>query len=100
MKSLNEYIKRVAAKVVIANLLENFQDTWKKVNKNPDRFKCVTDPFIRRHLSVGANSHDISKLREIILEATDGAITLTNDGTNWSTKRKPETRPESIKPLR
>jgi hypothetical protein len=100
MKSLNEYIKRVALTIVTADLLDNFKDTWKKVNKDPARFKRVTDPFILRHLGVNANPQDISKLREIVLEATDGAITLTNDGNNWSTKKKPETRPESIKPLR
>jgi hypothetical protein len=100
MKSLNDYIKRVALNVVVADLLENFQDTWKKVNKDPARFKQVTDPFIKRHLPTDAHPQDISKLREIILEVTDGAITLTNDGINWSTKKKPESVPQSVKPLR
>ncbi len=88
MNSLTNTIKRFAELLVFANLIDNFKDTWKKMEKDPDRFKQATDPFIKRYLETHTSVKDINEVRNAIHKATEEEITLSFDRGKWTTKPK------------
>jgi hypothetical protein len=88
MKFIYEPIRKFAELLVIADLVDNFKDTWEKMGKNPEEFQRITDPFIKRYLDTHVSAKDISELRKAILKATNEEVTLSFEKGKWTTKPK------------
>jgi hypothetical protein len=84
MISVSGFLRRLSLNLVLANLTDNFREAWEKSGRDINKFRRVTEPFLKRFLETEVTSRDLKELEESILEATDQKVKLTSRSEKWT----------------
>lgn len=83
MDSLATFVRRVAVRLVLADLTSNLRTTWLRSNRDIKKFRENTKDFFRGFLQRNKDPQDLMALKGAVQQATNNELDLVQIKNEW-----------------
>lgn len=83
MDNLATFMRRVAVKLVLADLTSNLRTTWLRSNKDINKFREKSKDFFKGFLQRNKDPQDLMALKKAVQQATNNELDLVQIKNEW-----------------